>query len=75
MTNGAKVYVVARSEAVHKVAEELNQLGRESGGSAIGYGCNQDKSSTERRLKPETSLLGISAICQTRMPYHNLRKR
>lgn len=38
VSNGAKVYVVALpSDPLEKTVDELNELGRESGGSAEGY--------------------------------------
>lgn len=46
MVNGAKVYVVASSrESADKRVAELNELGKETGGSAHGY----------VRLKPGSS--------------------
>ncbi|KAK1623799.1 putative short-chain dehydrogenase [Colletotrichum phormii] len=41
VTNGAKVYVVALpSDPIEEAVEELNELGKASGGSAIGMPCN-----------------------------------
>lgn len=38
MVNGAKVYVIALpSEPIDEKVSELNELGKDSGGSAVGY--------------------------------------
>lgn len=38
MTNGAKVYVCGlESDPITEVESDLNELGKASGGSAIGY--------------------------------------
>ncbi|KAJ5088967.1 hypothetical protein N7532_007651 [Penicillium argentinense] len=41
VSNGAKVYLVAlSSDPIEEVVHELNELGREAGGSAEGYECD-----------------------------------
>jgi hypothetical protein len=59
VSNGAKVYLVALpSDPITEVVNELNGLGRESGGSAEGY--ERDKSGN---TKKEYSLTYCSQLC------------
>jgi phenylacetate 2-hydroxylase len=42
VSNGAKVYVTALpTDEIDGAVKELNDLGKTSGGSAIGYDCEQ----------------------------------
>lgn len=78
MTNGVKVYVCGlESDPISEVENELNELGKERGGSAIGYISSSQTSSSQTLsfdlplLKPSrfscdlTSKEGIEAVSQT----------
>ncbi|CAI7629543.1 unnamed protein product [Penicillium manginii] len=56
VSNGAKVYLVALpSDPITEVVNELNGLGRESGGSAEGYVCDVSSKEAISRLAQKIS--------------------
>ncbi|KAJ5100629.1 hypothetical protein N7456_006681 [Penicillium angulare] len=56
VSNGAKVYLVALpSDPINETVSELNDLGRESGGSAQGYPCDVSSKEAIAELSREIS--------------------
>uniref|UniRef100_A0A093UXA1 Rhamnolipids biosynthesis 3-oxoacyl-[acyl-carrier-protein] reductase n=2 Tax=Talaromyces marneffei TaxID=37727 RepID=A0A093UXA1_TALMA len=56
VSNGAKVYVVALpGDPIDDVVKELNRLGSETGGSALGFPCDLSSKSSIQTLAQEIS--------------------